>query len=81
MRSIWTRAYWQALAERALSSGAQVALWTWGAGALPDTSLPWWTVPAGFGAGVALGALKGLAVNQVTGNGPGVGDAEQVIDD
>ena len=78
---MWTSAFWKAVAERALSTGAQAALLAWGGGALPDVSLPWWTVPVAFGGGVALGVLKALVVNEITGNGPGVGSAEQVIDD
>ncbi len=79
-RGFWTRAFWAATVERALSTGAQAALLAWGGGALPDVSLPWWTVPAAFGGGVALGLLKAIAVNQATGNGPGLGEAEQVIE-
>lgn len=78
---IWTKAFWKALTERAISTGAQAALLAWGGGTLPSVSLPWWTVPAAFGGGVVLAVLKGLAVNEATGNGPGLGDAEQVIDD
>lgn len=75
--SIWTRGFWKAVAERALSTGAQTALLAWGGGTLPAVSLPWWTVPAAFGGGVALGVLKGLIAERVTGgNGPGFTDAE-----
>lgn len=77
---MWTRAFWKALAERSLSTGAQAAVLAWGGGSLPDVSLPWWTVPAAFGGGVALGVMKGIAVNQATGDGPGMTSAEQVID-
>jgi hypothetical protein len=77
---MWTRTFWKALAERSLSTGAQAALLAWGGGALPSVSLPWWTVPAAFVGGVALGLLKGIAVNQATGDGPGIIHAEQVID-
>ena len=78
--SIWTAQFWKAAAERALSTGAQAALLAWGGGTLPDVSLPWWTVPAAFGGGAALGALKGLAVNAMTGDGPGLTDAEAVVE-
>lgn len=73
---IWSKAFWKATAERALSTGAQAALLAWGGGTLPAVSLPWWTVPAAFGGGAVLGVLKGLAVNAVTGDGPGLTDAE-----
>ncbi len=78
--SIWTSAFWRATAERALSTGAQAALLAWGGGTLPSVSLPWWTVPAAFLGGVALGALKGISVNATTGDGPGLTNAE-VVDD
>jgi len=78
--SIWTRAFWKATAERAISTGAQAALLAWGGGALPAVSLPWWTVPAFFAGGAVLGALKGLTVNAVTGDGPGLTDAEGVTE-
>lgn len=78
--SIWTRAFWKATAERALSTGAQAALLAWGGGTLPSVSLPWWTVPAAFAGGAALGALKGIAVNGMTGDGPGITSAETVVE-
>ena len=77
---IWTRAFWKAAAERALSTGAQAALLAWGGGTLPDVSLPWWSVPVAFLGGAALALLKGVAVNQVTRDGPGLTKAE-VVDD
>lgn len=77
---IWTRTFWKATAERAIATGAQAALLAWGGGVLPSVSLPWWTIPAAFGGGMVLGLLKALVVNEVTGNGPGLTDAEQVID-
>lgn len=77
---IWTATFWKAVAERALSTGAQAALLAWGGGALPTVSLPWWTVPAAFVGGMVLGVLKGIVVNEVTGNGPGIGEVEQVIE-
>lgn len=77
---IWTKAFWKAAAERALSTGAQAAVLAWGGGVLPSVSLPWWTVPAAFAGGAVLGLLKGLVVNEVTGNGPGITRAETVVD-
>ena len=75
-QSIWTKAFWVAAAERAISTGAQCALVAWGGG-----TLPWWTVPAFFAGGAVLATLKGLAVNVATGNGPGATGAESVNDD
>lgn len=77
---IWTRAFWRATGERMVSTAAQFALGAWGGGALPAVSLPWWTVPVAAAAGAGLTLLKCLAVNQVTHDGPGLTDAEQVID-
>ncbi len=80
MRGIFTRVFWQATAERALSTGAQAALLAWGGGALPSVSLPWWTVPAAFGGGVALGVLKCLVAGGLGGgdNGPSLTGAERL---
>lgn len=77
---IWTRGFWMATAERAISTGAQAGLLAWGGGTLPDVSLPWWTVPTAFAGGAVLAVLKALTVNQKTGNGPGFGGIEQVIE-
>ncbi len=77
---IWTGRFWKAIAERAVSTGAQAALLAWGGGSLPDVSLPWWTVPVAFLGGAVLALLKGVSVNQVTGDGPGLTKAE-VVDD
>lgn len=60
IRTIWSRQFWKATAERALSTGAQAALLAWGGGTLPSVSLPWWTVPAAFLGGAGLGVLKCL---------------------
>ena len=76
--SIWTSAFWRATAERALSTGAQAALLAWGGGTLPDVSLPWWSVPVAFLGGAVLALLKAVAVNQATGNGPGLTKAEKL---
>jgi len=75
---IWSRQFWKATAERALSTGAQAALLAWGGGTLPDVSLPWWTVPAAFAGGVALGVLKALAAGAATGDGPSLTNAERL---
>ena len=76
---ILTGAFWRATAERALSTGAQAALLAWGGGALPDVSLPWWTVPAAFGGGMMLAVLKCVAASTTTAAGtPSFTDAERL---
>lgn len=62
---MFTRKFWADAAERAISTGAQAGLLAWGGGALPDVSLPWWTVPAAFAGGVVLSLLKSLAARKV----------------
>lgn len=75
---IFTRGFWAATAERAISTGAQAALLAWGGGILPDVSLPWWSIPAAFGGGLVLSVLKAVAANVATGDGPGITKAEIV---
>jgi len=75
---MFTRAWWRATAERALSTGAQAALLAWGGGVLPNVSLPWWTIPAAFGGGVALAVLKAMAASQVGSSGPSLTSAEKL---
>jgi len=77
---IWTVAFWKATLERAVSTAAQTAAAALTVGTLPAASLPWKAVAAAAGIGALLSVLKSLAVNQATGNGPGVGSAERVID-
>jgi hypothetical protein len=78
---ILTRAFWKATAERAISTAAQAALLAWGGGTLPNTSLPWWAIPAAAGAGAALTVLKCLVAERVTnGNGPGFTEAETTVE-
>ena len=50
----------------------------WGGGTLPDVSLPWWTVPAAFVGGVALGVLKAIGAAAATGDGPSLTNAERL---
>jgi hypothetical protein len=75
---IFTRAFWVATRERAVSTAAQFAIGAWGGGALPDVSLPWWTVPAAAGAGAALTVLKCLAAAKVGNDGPSLTSAESL---
>lgn len=78
---MWTRAFWKATAERAISTAAQTTLGAIGASVLPAVSLPWPAMLAAGGLAGLVSVLKSLAVNQATGNGPGLGGAEQVVDD
>jgi len=76
---IWSRAWWKATTERAVSTAAQAGLLAWGGGALPDVSLPWWTIPGAMGAGAALTVLKCLAASTAgTNTAPSFGDAEKL---
>lgn len=76
---ILTKAFWKATAERALSTGAQAALLAWGGGTLPDVSLPWWTVPAAFGGGMVVAALKCMLASTTSAAGtPSFTDAERL---
>lgn len=77
---MWTLAFWKATAERAISTAAQSAILVFGADQVNALDADWKTV-AGFALGGAvLSALKSLAVNAATGDGPGVTDAELVRD-
>jgi hypothetical protein len=76
---ILTRAFWKATAERALSTGAQAALLAWGGGTLPDVSLPWWTVPAGFAGGFVATVLKCMIASTTSAAGtPSFTEAERL---
>jgi len=75
---IFEVAFWKATAERAVSTAAQVALVGWGAGALPNTSLPWWTLPVMALAGAGLSVLKALAASRTGDGGPSLTNSEQL---
>lgn len=76
--SIFTRDYWIAALERAVSAGAAAA--TAGGVITAANGLDlsaWRTVALGFGVGFIFSILKGLAANATNGGlGPGVGSAE-----
>ncbi len=78
--SIWTRQFWKAAAERGISTAAQAAIAAIGTSALPAVSLPWPAVGAAAGLAGLLSVLKSLVVNQVTRDGPGMTDAETVVE-
>lgn len=68
--SVFTRAFWIATAERALSTAAQSALLVLGAEQINVVSVSWPEV-AGFAAGGAvLTVLKALVASQVGEHGP-----------
>lgn len=75
---MFTRRFWRATAERAISTGAQAAVLAWGGGAVPDVSLPWWTIPAAFAGGAVLSVLKCLTVAQATDGAPSTTNAEKL---
>ena len=77
---IWTRKFWQATAERAISTAAQSGIAAIGASALPAVSLPWLAIVAAAALAAMLSVLKSLAVNRMTGDGPGLTGAERVND-
>lgn len=75
---IWTAAFWRATLERAISSAAQGAVASWGTSALPDVSMPWWTIPATAAAMFVLSILKGIGAAAATGGGPSLTNAETI---
>ena len=75
---MWTLEFWKATAERAVSTAAQAALLAWGSGALPDVSLPWWTILTFAGGGFALSVLKALGASQLGNGGPSLTSAEKL---
>lgn len=62
---MFTRKFWKDAAERAVSTAAQVGILAWGGGAVPDVSLPWWTIPVAMVGGAALSLLKSLGARKV----------------
>lgn len=75
---IWTGAWWKAVGERAISTAAQVIVAGWGTSALPDVSLPWWSLPVmGLAAG-ALSILKSVAASQSGNGSPSLTNSETV---
>lgn len=77
--SIWSGAYWQATAERAIATAAQSALAYVGVDAVLNVLTFDWVALGGIAAGGAvLSVLKSLAVNAVAKNGPGISDAEHI---
>ena len=75
---IWTSTFWLALAERSVSTAAQAAILALGAGQLNALEADWQTVGGFALGGAVLAALKGLAVNAATEDGPGLTLAERV---
>lgn len=75
---MWSKAFWKATAERAISSAAQGALLVWGGGVLPDVSLPWWTIPAAAAGMGVLSVLKALVAAGNGNPGPSLTNAESL---
>lgn len=75
---IWKHTFWVALAERSVSTAAQAAILALGAGQLNALDADWKTVGGFALGGGILAALKGLAVNASTQDGPGLTLAERV---
>lgn len=72
---MFTRAFWRATAERAISTGAQSALLIIGADQFNVVAVDWLTI-AGFAAGgAALTVIKALAFGGKDGN-PSATNAE-----
>ena len=76
---MFTKKFWQATTERAVSTAAQSALLIIGADQVNAISGVEWTTVAGFAlGGAALSVLKALAASQVGGPGPSLTDAEKL---
>ena len=80
MSSIWTKDFWKATTERTVSTAAQAGLLYIGADQFNVLVFDWQSFGGFVGGGAVLALLKSLVVNAATGNGPGVGDAEVVVD-
>lgn len=81
--SIWTPAYWRAVAERALWTAAQVATLYVGADVLENgfdvRSFDWAELAAFAAGGAFLSVVKGLAANAITGTGPALGSTSETV--
>lgn len=75
---IWTSAFWKAVAERAISTVAQVAVGMLTATTVPGTSTPWQALGVAIAVAALLSVLKSLIVNQATGTGPSAVSAETI---
>lgn len=78
--SIWTKDFWKATAERVVSTAAQAGLLAIGADQFDVLQLDWSSFAGFVGGGAVLSLLKSLAANAITQTGPGLTDAEQVVD-
>jgi hypothetical protein len=77
---MWTKTFWKATAERAVSTAAQSAILVFGADQV-NALVADWQLVGGFAAGGAvLSVLKSLAAQKITGDGPGLTDAETLKD-
>jgi hypothetical protein len=77
--TIWTRAFWQATAERVIATvvGALVAVLTADGFDLLNTN--WQGVLTTIGVAAAVSLLKAVLANVATQNGPSLTNSEQVV--
>lgn len=80
MSSIWTKDFWKAAAERAISTAAQsgVSYLVVAGPVLNALSVDWGALGGIAAGGAVLSLLKSLAVNGATGTGPSLTSAEVV---
>lgn len=75
---IFTREFWKAAAERAIRAAAWSLLSALGAGVVNILEVPWLSaLGVAAGAGV-LSLLASIAVQELTGSGPSLTDAERL---
>lgn len=74
--NMWTKTFWKATAERAVSTAAQAAILVLGADQIDALDADWRLVGGFALGGAVLATLKALAAQRVTGDGPGLTDAE-----
>lgn len=74
--SIWTKDFWKATAERAISTAAQSGLAVYGMDAVNVLSTDWRGVLGTAAGGAVLAVLKALAASRVGDSGPSLTGAE-----
>lgn len=76
---MFTIDFWKAAGERALWTFAQSALATIGVGAAGFGEVDWIAVASVGGVAAVVSILKSIIVNGVTGDGPSITKAEQIV--